>query len=146
MKVNVDIDAKYKETEVTIHCKQMDEEVKTLMDSIATKPLDALTCMKEDRMKVVHVDDIVRIFSQNGQIFVETDCEQYQSKLRLYELEQQLDTSSFVRISKQEIINLNHVDYFEASFTGMLYIVFDNKCKTYASRRYVKAMKERLGI
>ncbi|MEG0366555.1 MAG: LytTR family DNA-binding domain-containing protein, partial [Coprobacillus sp.] len=70
----------------------------------------------------------------------------YLLKLRLYELEQRLSQSKFVRISHSEIINLNEVINFDLSFTGTIQVKLSNNNMTYVSRRYVSRIKKILGI
>lgn len=71
---------------------------------------------------------------------------EYQLRLRLYELEERLDKDDFVRISNSEIINLKRVKGFDLSYTGTICVFFQNDTVTYVSRRYVKKIKQVLGI
>jgi DNA-binding LytR/AlgR family response regulator len=62
----------------------------------------------------------------------------------LARLEEELDTQRFFRISQSEIINLYKVKCFDISVYGTIGVEFDNGLRTWASRRYVKALKEKL--
>ena len=52
----------------------------------------------------------------------------------------------FIRISKSEIVNLKMVDSLDLSFIGTICIKLKNGTNTYVSRRYVKKIKQILGI
>lgn len=67
-------------------------------------------------------------------------------ELRLYELEELLPSHQFVRVSHSEIINLRRVTALDLGLTGTIRITLDGGVVTYASRRYVKKIKEALGL
>ena len=71
---------------------------------------------------------------------------EYLLRLRLYELEERLDKSSFVRISNSEIINLKKVRNFDLSFSGTICVSLSDGTVTYVSRRFVAKIKQVLGI
>ena len=64
---------------------------------------------------------------------------------RLYQIEE-LVGSIFVRISKSEIINLDYIDHLKLETNGMVHLTMKNGNTTYASRRYLKTIKERLSL
>ncbi|GMA42990.1 hypothetical protein GCM10025853_04470 [Tetragenococcus halophilus subsp. halophilus DSM 20339] len=51
---------------------------------------------------------------------------------------------SFVRISNTEIINLDYVQHFQLSKSGLILIRLSNGHMTSSSKRYLKKVKERL--
>ncbi len=68
-------------------------------------------------------------------------------RLRLYELEEQLDAHTFVRISQSEIINLKRVTALDLSLSGTVKMTLAGGAAVcYVSRRYVKKIKEALGL
>lgn len=68
-------------------------------------------------------------------------------RLRLYELEERLDRHTFVRISHSEIVNLKRVTALDLSFSGTIKMTLaDGAAVCYVSRRYVKKIKEALGL
>ena len=64
----------------------------------------------------------------------------------LYELEGKLDRHTFVRISNSEIVNLRKVAALDLSLTGTIRLKLTDGTVCYASRRYVKKIKEALGL
>jgi len=75
-----------------------------------------------------------------------TDNGEYNLKNRLYEMEEKLNKSYFIRISNSEIINLKKVKNFDLNFTGTICVKLSNGTVTYVSRRYVSKIKEILGV
>ena len=74
------------------------------------------------------------------------DSGEYTLRLRLYEMEQRLDSNFFVRISNSDIINLRKVKGFDLSFAGTICVTLSNGTVTYVSRRFVAKIKQLLGI
>lgn len=55
-----------------------------------------------------------------------------------------LNPSMFLRVSRYDIVNLQKVERFDFSVTGTLRIELADGQETWASRRFVPAVKERL--
>ena len=62
------------------------------------------------------------------------------------EAERRLEGGAFARISNAELINLDRVRAFDLRLTGTIVVRFADGSITYAARRYVAALKKRLGI
>ncbi|MGY3723820.1 transcriptional regulator, LytTR family [Granulicatella balaenopterae] len=149
MKINLDINPNYQETEVTIKASHLSDEVTRMLNLFnEEKNCDTLTVVKDERIILLQVADIYRIYAESGKVYVQTASDIFDVKMRLYEVEERFvqPSSSLIRISKSEIVNLKKVAYFEASFSGTMVIVLKNKQKAYVSRRFVKALKERIGV
>ena len=76
-------------------------------------------------------------------VYTKGDC--YESRDRLYELEEKLGTW-FVRISKAMIVNLRKIRNVSAEPGGRMTAVLLNGERVIISRGYVKELKRRLGI
>ncbi len=71
---------------------------------------------------------------------------EYLLRMRLYEAEERLDQTRFVRISNSEIINLKMAKRFDLSFSGTICVNLAGGQTAYVSRRYVAKIKRLLGI
>ena len=89
---------------------------------------------------------MIRVYANAGKVFAVTDKGEYITRLRLYEMEERLNSNQFVRISNSEIINFKKVKNFDLSFTGTICVEFMNGTTTYVSRRYISKIKTILGI
>ena len=76
-------------------------------------------------------------------VYTKGDC--YESRDRLYELEEKLGIW-FVRISKAMIVNLRKIRNVSAEPGGRMVAVLLNEERVIISRSYVKELKRRLGI
>ena len=88
---------------------------------------------------------IYYIESVDKRTYVYTKGECYESRDRLYELEEKLGTY-YVRISKSMIVNLRKVRNVSAEPGGRMVAVLLNEERVIISRSYVKEIKRRLGI
>ena len=61
----------------------------------------------------------------------------------LYQLSEDLPTC-FLKISQSEIINTKEIDHLHFTSGGSVQIYLKNGSLTYSSRRYLKAIKEKL--
>ena len=80
---------------------------------------------------------------ENRQVLAETIQGEYHLGLRLYQVLEKLP-SYFIKISQSEIVNLKEIERFNITPNGLVEIHLKNKETTYSSRRYLKAIKEKL--
>ena len=71
--------------------------------------------------------------------------ETLESSSRLNELEDELSDTEFVRISRQELVNLDHVTGISPAGSGRMLLSLGEK-KLVVSRKYAPEFKRRIGI
>lgn len=146
MQVEVKIDSAYEEPKVIVLTSAMTEEVNRLVKKLSEDFPKMLAGIRNDRCELLEQTEIIRIYAASGKVYAVTAKGEYVLRRRLYELEEQLAGSSFVRISNSEMINLKKVEHFDLSFTGTIYVKLSNQTSAYVSRRYVSKIKTMLGI
>lgn len=146
MQVEIKIDVNCKETKIIIVSSKMTEEINQIVKKLSEDAPQIISGIKDDMLAILDPKRIYRICPADKKVFAITDQGEYTMRLRLYELEERLDANDFVRISNSEIINIHKVKSFDLSFTGTICVSFTNGPITYVSRRYVKKIKEILGV
>ena len=146
MRIEIKVDNSCKETKIIVVTDKITDEINTLVKKLAEDTPQLIAGLQRDILKILDQHDILRIYATNGKVYAETEDGEYLIRLRLYELEERLDKNDFVRISNSEIINLKKVKGFDLSYTGTICVSFLNDTVTYISRRYVKKIKQVLGI
>jgi len=146
MEIEVKIDEMVREKRVIIITDQMDEEVQDLMRCLTRKYPQVVAGFREDCVNLLDQGEIIRIYASAGKVIAVTAKGEYRLRLRLYELEERLDSRIFVRISNSEIVNLRYVKGFDLSYTGTIRVNLRNGESTFISRRYVARIKRVLGI
>ncbi len=100
---------------------------------------------KHKRMYLISIDDIEYIEGFSKECYIHTLDDEYQSEYKLYELEEMLQGTSFIRISKSILVNLCFIDYIltEANMKYGLYM--KSHMKLTLNRKYVLAFKQKIG-
>ena len=148
MKLNINIDAGAKEPEIMITTAHMTEDINRVVDFVSRLD-DAPTIIsgiREDKVELLDPEVIVKIYAEDSKVFAKTEKGSYQIRLRLYEVEEKLNNSKFVRISNSEIVNLKKVKSLDLSFVGTICMELSNGEVSYVSRRYVSKIKRVLGL
>ncbi len=146
MQLEIKIDAAFKEPKIIILTDKMTDELNTLVGKISEKSPRILSGFRNDTLEILEQSDIIRLYTAAGKVYAQAENGEYTLRLRLYELEQRLDKDKFVRISNSEIVNLKKVKNFDLSFAGTICVTLSDGTTTYVSRRYVKKIKQVLGI
>ena len=148
MKLNIKIDTSVEEPEALIITPRMSEEVNKIVDYIGklNEEPTVISGVKDDKVEILEQGEFIRAYAEGGKVFVRTEKGLYQVRLRLYELEERLDGSIFVRISNSEIVNLKKVKSIDLSFIGTICMEMSDGEVSYVSRRYVSKIKKIWGL
>lgn len=146
MTVEIKTDYSYKEMRVVIYTDKITEEVNSVFKKLSEYTPKMLTGVKDGEVEIIEKKNIIRIYTESEKITAVTDKGRYNMRVRLGELERQLEGENFIRISKSEIINLKMVKSLNTKLTGTICVTMLNGDVTYVSRRNVAKIKEILGI
>ena len=78
--------------------------------------------------------------------FLYTKSDVYETDLKLYELEEQLEDADFFRANKSCIINFRHIASLKSELNRRLLVTMTNGEKLIVSRQYAEYKKEKLGV
>ncbi len=146
MQVEIKIDDNCIEPKVIIITDKVTDEINDILNMLSSKTPEVITGFYNDLAEILSPDDSIRIYAEDGKIFASVNSKEYILRQRLYELEEQLNKYSFVRISNSEIINLKKVRNFDLSLSGTICVTLSDGTATYVSRRYVSKIKKVLGL
>jgi len=145
MKVTIIEDPNINETEISIRCAQMTDELKDIISNIAAVGL-TFAGKKESEMFFIPIKDIFYFESVDGNIFFYTENDTYEATAKLYEIEEKLKKLQFARISKTVIANLDKMSSIKKAESSRLIATLVNKEKLVVSRQYVSEIKKKLGV
>lgn len=147
MKVEIRLQKGCPEPHIILVADHMTRELDLLVKRLQQNQASAITGFHGSQAVLLEPERILRLYAGQGKVFAGAmDGNEYVVKARLYELEAQLASEGFVRISNSELVNLRQIKGFDLSLAGTIRVTLSNGQTTYVSRRYVGKIKERLGI
>lgn len=149
MQIDIEIDPTVKDTKVLITAKEKNQFINDLVDVLSNyskKKITSLTAYINDKVFFIDVAEILRIYTANQKVYIQTSEAEYLIKYRLYELEDLLDSKRFLRISNSEIVNIKKISNIDLNIIGKICIHLSGNIQTYVSRRYIPKIKKSLGI
>lgn len=133
------------DVEVAIACPRIDERVQRIVASLGA--FDRVLIGERDGATFrVGVEDVCYAETVDGKTFLYTADAVYQTPLKLYELEERLAGTEFVRASKQMLVNFDHVASIRPALNARLQLMLDNGEAVIVSRQYAPAIKRKLGL
>lgn len=131
--------------QVIIECRKADDEVMKLKNHIELFD-NKLTARFEDKTYLINPTDALYFESVDDRTFLYTADKVYEIRHRLYELEEILSDRDFIRISKSQIVNINCIKSLMPELNRSLSATLSNGEILTVSRRYVKSLRNLLGI
>ncbi len=140
-----DLDKEKPDIDVTFSASEKDAQVMALMSKIREPLMEKVTVLDDAGSSFqIKQSDIISISTDNKRLIVVTEDGTYETRMTLRDMEKELHPSVFLRISRYEIINLEKVKKFSFPITGSLKIEMKNGMTTWASRRFISEIKDRL--
>lgn len=145
--IRVVLDAKCIEPKVEIYTKSETELVDHIINAIENVTRNKYPpVMVQDKgiWKVIPQREIYRIRTEGRELMLDTEDSSYPVKGTMAKFEDELDDERFFRISQSEIVNLYKVKSFDFNLVGTVGVLFDNGIRSYAARRCVKPLRDKL--
>ena len=146
LKVEVEIDETLEESKIVIFTNKITNEVQEIINKLKSNESKVYTGTRDQKVYLLNPKDIFYFYAENQKVLVKTEDEILQVKLKLYEIEEQISGTNFLRISNSVIANIDKIKNFEITLNGTLCIKFTNGDVEYSSRRYVGKIKKYLGL
>ena len=119
------------EDELIIKCDSLDESLTKLINQFKGGK-GKMNFYKDGRIVFVDAEEVLYF--------------EYETKSKLYQLENELPASIFFRASKGVIVNLDKIDSLMPVFGGRFEAVLQNGYKVVISRNYLNTLKELLDL
>ena len=145
MKVTILEKKPEEENEIIIKCDYLDENLTKLINQFKNNK-GKMNFYKDSKIVFVEPDDVLYFESVDDTVFAYTKDEVYETKSKLYQLENDLPADVFFRANKAVIVNLNKIDSLAPVFGGRFEAVLENGYKVIISRNYLSTLKELLGL
>lgn len=145
MKINLDIDGKYDDTEVIIRAPHLNNDIERMVAMMRMIDMQ-IAVRKDNETYLLETEKILYIEAVDRKTFVYTNSENYESELKLYEIEQELIERDFLRISKNSIVNLRKIKSLKTDVNRKIRITLQNGEQIVVSRTYSDELRKKLGL
>ena len=147
MKITIATPLAGEEDEIIIKMAELDDDVlkmiRRLKDGVSK---DTMAVYADESILMVPIRDILYFDATDNHVFAYTKDNCYETRKKLFEIEELLANSSFLRISKNAIVNIKSIDHLSPEFNGRLIASLKNGEDIIISRGYVPGLKRKLGI
>lgn len=148
IKVNIQTIDKKENEEVVIKCHEITPEILEIVKKIQNfdnKP-QSLVGTKDDQIYTIKFKDILYVEATENKTFIYCEKDFYESKLKLYEIEELLNSGPFFRCSKSMVLHASKINFVSPAFNGRFEATLVNGERIIISRQYVPELKKILGI
>lgn len=145
MKIIIDIDENVSETEITISCNQLTDEVENIIATLRIMNQQMLV-YKDNENYLLDVSSISYVETLERKTFVYAEDDLFESKLKLYEIEEKLCRFGFFRVSKSCLVNLKYIKTIRNDLERRIRLTLKNGEQIMVSRQYAEEIKRRLGV
>ena len=145
MRISININENISDTEIVINSRSLTPEIEKIIATL--RILDQqMMVVKNDESYILDVAKIIYIESVDRKTFVYTEEDCFESKLKLYEIEEQLCQGGFFRVSKSCLVQLKFIRSLKAELDRKIRLTLENGEQIIVSRQYADELKHRLGV
>lgn len=146
MDIELIIDENFEKEKIVIYAKQKTEKITDIINRISMEDSSKIIGFIGTEVYILQTDNIWSFYIEDNKVYAKIKDKNYKIKYRIYELEEMLKDTSFIRISNSEIINLKAIESLDLGTSGTVIFKFKDGSTTYASRRSINKIKEYLNL
>ncbi len=126
-----------------IHCHCISDEVREIVAFVKSRQ-GQLTGTADERQYEIAVSDVFYIEAVDNKTFLYTKDKVYETRQKLYELEEMLQQKHFLRVSKSTLLNLMKVSAIKPALNSRFIAVLFSGEQVVITRKYVPELKKAL--
>ena len=131
---------------VAVDAPAIDERVTRIVGALKALDQRRLVAQLDGRTHLVAPDEVLYAESVDGRTFLYTHDQVFQTPMHLYELEERLAGTEFVRTSRQALVNFDHVRSLRPALGARMVMTLSNGEDVLVSRQYAGAIKKKLSL
>ncbi len=133
------------EEEIIIRSNNIDDSILQMIYGVKMNA-QKIVGLHNGRMNMIEPKDVFYFESVDNKTFIYCEKQVYESKMKLYEIENQYENTDFFRSSKSTILNLSKIKNLSPAFNGRFEALLKNNEKVIISRQFVPVLKKKLGL
>ena len=126
-----------------IRCHKVTDDIEEIISFVKSRQ-GRLSTMQEGQRVEIPLVDIFYAESVDNRLFVYTAKDNYEVRLKLYELEEMLRGKTFIRVQKGMLLNLMKIKSIKPALSGRYTALLKNGEQIVISRKYVLDLKSAL--
>ena len=126
-----------------INCHSISDEVREIVAFVKSRQ-GQLTGIADERQYEIAVVDVFYIESVDNRTFIYTNDRVYETRQKLYELEELLTEKHFLRVSKSTLLNLMKVSAIKPALNSRFIAILFSGEQVVITRKYVPELKRAL--
>lgn len=143
MIINISQIKKDENERLEIYCHEISNEITEIVRFVKSKQ-GQLTGIIEGAQYEIPVSDVFYIEGVDNKVFIYCEKQVYETRQKLYELEEALKEKHFLRVSKSVLLNLMKIKSIKPSLNSRFTAVLQNGEQIIVSRKYVPELKKAL--
>lgn len=143
MKVKVEIDNSLQESEITIRCKEEDEDIKKILSFIESMRITIIG-KKNGEDYVLDLNKIYYFETVENRTFAYIEKDVFEVNYRLYEIVEMLENTTFIQVSRTIVVNIERIEKITTLVNGRILAVLDNGEKMIITRVYAQNFRRKL--
>lgn len=132
------------EDTIIVRCRELDEQTLRIINMLKSGGKQQLTALQNGEIVMLDPKEVYYLEAVDNKVFIYTEKDVYETKQKLYEMEEQ--STNYLRISKSVIINISKIRRLIPELSGRFVAQLKNNEKVVISRQYVPDLKEKLGL
>ncbi len=145
MKLRIIRDSKFTEPCVTVEYSQETKQVSEIIEMVRLYGNTIMAELKGSSLNL-NLKDIYYFESVDDNSYIYTKNQVYNTSYKLYKIEEMVENSTFVRISKSCIVNITKMESVKPFLNGRFEATMLNGEKLIINRHYVATFKKKFGI
>ncbi len=145
MKIIIEEIASDEEDQIIIRCKHLDENILKVISELKMGK-KKLAGMKDGNIIMIDPANVYYFEGVDNKVFLYCKQNVYETKLKLYEIEEDYKNTDFFRASKSVILNVTKIKSISPAYSGRFEASLFNGEKVMISRQYVPELKRKLGL
>jgi len=145
MKITIMHDPNITEPEITVKYGYLDNELEDVLTYISLAD-NRMAGNLNGETHFIRIADILYFETVDRRVFFYTSDRTFETKMKIYQIEEKLLNTPFSRVSKSAIVNLKKVKCINSESYSRLCATLVNGEKVIVSRQYLNTIKEKLGV
>ncbi len=147
MKITILTPGPNEEDEIIVKMKDLSEDALSLIKRLKDGgEKDAIAAYAGDNIVMLPLGEIYYFDAVDNKVFSYTKDKCFEVKKKLFEIEEEFEKTSFVRISKNAVVNIKKIERLIPEFNGRFEGKLKNGESIIISRGYVPLLKRKLGV